>query len=358
MCIRDSYYVGAATVDLAEVGAGGGSIAWLDSGGILKVGPHSAGADPGPIAYGLGGEMKLDLERARRIVQEQLAKPLNISVEEACAAVVEVANANMLKMLRIVTVEKGCDPADFTIVAFGGNGAVHGIELAADLGVREVIVPPAPGLLSAQGLLVADIRYDFRQTHVEAVLGGDIGSVERVFVELERRGREALQLYGLADSGITFQRSADMRYRRQAYEINMRLPDRALTAADQPEIAEAFHQLHERMYGRRDTAGLIQFVTLSVTAVGNTRRLEHKPLAQGDGTAQKGRKPAHKVYFRDHGMIECACYDRALLLAEDTVAGPALIEAADSTTVVPPGWGVRCDRIGNLMITRKGCLLY
>jgi N-methylhydantoinase A/oxoprolinase/acetone carboxylase beta subunit len=171
------YYVGAATVDLAEVGAGGGSIAWLDSGGILKVGPHSAGADPGPIAYGLGGdrvtvsdanfllgripaeyflggEMKLDLERARRIVQEQLAKPLNITVEEACAAVVEVANANMLKMLRIVTVEKGCDPADFTIVAFGGNGAVHGIELAADLGVREVIVPPAPGLLSAQGLLV------------------------------------------------------------------------------------------------------------------------------------------------------------------------------------------------------------
>jgi len=371
------YYVGAATVDLAEVGAGGGSIAWLDSGGILKVGPHSAGADPGPIAYGLGGdrvtvsdanfllgripaeyflggEMKLDLERARRIVQEQLAKPLNITVEEACAAVVEVANANMLKMLRIVTVEKGCDPADFTIVAFGGNGAVHGIELAADLGVREVIVPPAPGLLSAQGLLVADIRYDFRQTHVEAVLGGDIRSVERVFVELERRGREALQLYGLADSGITFQRSADMRYRRQAYEINMRLPDRALTAADQPEIAEAFHQLHERMYGRRDTAGLIQFVTLSVTAVGNTRRLEHKPLAQGDGTAKKARKPAHKVYFRDHGMIDCACYDRTLLLAEDTVAGPALIEAADSTTVVPPGWTVRCDRIGNLMITRKG----
>ena len=188
------YYVGAATVDLAEVGAGGGSIAWLDSGGILKVGPHSAGADPGPIAYGLGGdrvtvsdanfllgripaeyflggEMKLDLERARAHRAGAAGETAQHHGRGSVRRRRRVANANMLKMLRIVTVEKGCDPADFTIVAFGGNGAVHGIELAADLGVREVIVPPAPGLLSAQGLLVADIRYDFRQTHVEAVLG-------------------------------------------------------------------------------------------------------------------------------------------------------------------------------------------
>ena len=175
-----------------------------------------------------------------------------------------------------------------------------------------------------------------------------------MFSALEKRGREALQLYGLADSTIAFQRSADMRYRRQAYEINMRLPDRALTAADQPQIAEAYHQLHERMYGRRDTAGLIQFVTLSVTAVGNTRRLEHQHLPASDGTAAKARKSSRRVYFRDHGMIECACYDRALMLANDTLKGPVLIEAADSTTVVPPGWTARCDAIANLMITREG----
>ena len=188
-----------------------------------------------------------------------------------------------------------------------------------------------------------------RELHVQpAVLRGlidrAVGLVERL----------VLQRYGLADSGIAFQRSADMRYRRQAYEINMRLPDRALTSADQAEIGEAFHQLHERMYGRRDTAGLIQFVTLSVTAVGNTRRLEHSPLAQGDGSAKTARKPPHQVYFRDHGMIECACYDRTLLLAADTVTGPALIEAADSTTVVPSAWTVRCDEVGNLIIKRKG----
>jgi N-methylhydantoinase A len=144
-----------------------------------------------------------------------------------------------------------------------------------------------------------------------------------------------------------------MRYRRQAYEINMRLPDRVLTAADQAIIAEDFHQLHERMYGRRDTAGVIQFVTLAVTAVGNTRRLENKPLERGDTTASKARRPAQKVYFRDRGMLECPCYDRALLLAGDRFTGPALIEAVDSTTVVPPDWEVNCDAVGNLMITHE-----
>ena len=314
------YYVGAATIDLAEVGAGGGSIAWLDTGGVLKVGPQSAGADPGPIAYGLGGdrvtvtdanlllgripeeyflggEMRLDLEKARSIVQEQLAQPLKITVEEACAAVVEVANASMLKMLRIVTVEKGCDPGDFSLVAFGGSGPVHGIELAGDLGIREVIVPPSPGLLSAQGLLVADIRYDFRQTHVEPVIGADIDAIERLLRALEQRGRQALQRYGLADDTIEFLRSADMRYRRQAYEINVRLPDGTLNSSHQPALAETFHQVHERLYGRRDETGTVEFVTLVVTAVGNTRRLEYQPL--------------------------------------------------------PPGWTVRCDAMGNLMITRE-----
>ena len=370
------YYVGAATVDLAEVGAGGGSIAWLDE-GLLKVGPQSAGADPGPIAYGLGGdkvtvtdanlllgripaayflggEMALDIERARATVQSSLAGPLNISVEDACAAVIEVASANMLKMLRIVTVEKGCDPADFSLVAFGGNGAVHGIELAADLGVREVIVPPAPGLLSAQGLLVADIRYDFRQTFVEPVIGGDMAAVERVYRALEAQGRDALRGYGLAEAAISFHRSADMRYHRQAYEINVRQPDTAIDNAQRATVAETFHQAHERLYGRRDPAGLVQFVTLCVTATGNSRRLANQPLAKGSGDATKARKSTRKVYFRDHGFVECTVYDRTLLLADDKLNGPALLEAADSTTVVPPGWLVRCDAVGNLIVTHEG----
>ncbi|MGZ5090180.1 MAG: hydantoinase/oxoprolinase family protein [Burkholderiales bacterium] len=370
------YYVGAATVDLAEVGAGGGSIAWVDDGGVLKVGPHSAGADPGPVAYGLGGDnvtvtdanlllgrvpaddflggqMRMDVARARHVVEEKLAKPLNLSVEEACAAVVEVANASMLKMLRIVTVEKGCDPADFAMVAFGGNGPVHGPELAGDLGISEVIVPPSAGVLSAQGLLVADIRYDFRQTHVVPVLDGDLTQIERVFATLEEQGKSALRLYGLDTSAIAFQRSADMRYRRQAYEINVRLADDKLEKSAAPQIVEAFHEMHERLYGRRDPAGVVEFVTLSVSAIGNSRRLEYRPLANGDGSAKHARKATRNVFFRDTGIIDCPLYERAKLLADDSLTGPALIEADDSTVVVPPEWTARCDPMGNLILTRE-----
>jgi N-methylhydantoinase A len=297
--------------------------------------------------------MSLDIDAARRAVHEKLAAPLDITVEEACAAVIEVANASMLKMLRIVSVERGSDPADFSLVAFGGNGPVHGIELAADLGMREVIVPPAPGLLSAQGLLAADIRYDFRQTHVAAVAGGDIAEVQRRFRALEDRGRQALRDYGLAENMLVFQRSADMRYRRQAYEINVRLQDESLETAHAPAIAEAFHALHERLYGRRDEAGAIEFVTLVVTATGNTRRLVHEPLPKSNGSADHARKRPRQVFFREGGFVaDCPCYDRALLRAGDSLAGPVLIEAADSTTVVPRAWTVRCDDVGNLMITR------
>ena len=370
------YYVGAATVDLAEVGAGGGSIAWVDDGGVLKVGPHSAGADPGPVAYGLGGEnvtvtdanlllgripaddflggqMSMDVAATRRVVEEKLAKPLNLTVDDACAAVIEVANASMLKMLRIVTVEKGCDPADFTMVAFGGNGAVHGPELAGDLGIGEVIVPPAAGVLSAQGLLVADVRYDFRQTHVRPVLEGDMAEIEGVFAALEAQGKAALRLYGLDPKEIEFQRTADMRYRRQAYEINVRLADEALKNSDAAQIVENFHTLHERLYGRRDPVGVVEFVTLCVSAIGNSRQLEYQPLAAGDGSAEHALKRHRKVFFRDAGIIDCPHYAREKLLAEDSLTGPALIEADDSTVVVPPGWRVRCDRLGNLILTRE-----
>jgi len=370
------YYIGAATVDLAEVGAGGGSIAWLD-GNVLKVGPRSAGADPGPIAYGIGGQnvtvtdanlllgripdhsflggaMKLDLAAARRAVEDKIAKPLGIPLDEACAAIVEVANANMLKMLRIVSLEKGYDPADFTLVAFGGNGPVHGTELAHDLGIHEVLVPPAPGLLSAQGLLVADVRYDFRQTHVIRLEGGDLDEVERVFAALEQKGREALRRYGLAENVTTLTRSADMRYLHQAYEVVTAMPEGPLGKASAPAIVEAFHAAHEKRYGRRQQGAAVELVTLNVTAKGDTVRPIHAPLAAGDGTAAAARKGRRSVYFRDIGRLDCEHYERPLLAAGDRLAGPAIVQAVDSTTVVPPGWTLACDRIGNLMLTREG----
>ena len=371
------YYIGAPTVDLAEVGAGGGSIAWLDAAGMLKVGPRSAGADPGPIAYGLGGEnvtvtdanlllgripadhflggeMQLDVERARGVLEDTIAKPLGTSVDDACAAIIEVANASMLKMLRIVTVEKGLDPADFTLVAFGGNGPVFGIELADDLGMREVIIPPAPGLLSAQGLLAADLRYDFRQTFVGAVASADLAEIEARFTALEAQGRNTLASHGIGDAAIVVMRTADMRYRRQAYELNVPLPPGALSAATLPALVESFHQAHERLYGRRDAAGAVEIVNLCVALTGNVRRPEYREIAIGDGNADHASKGTRNVFFANRGAFDCVRYERPQLRAGDSLQGPAIIEAADSTTLLPPDWSLRCDRIGNLFATRSG----
>jgi N-methylhydantoinase A len=239
------------------------------------------------------------------------------------------------------------------MVAFGGNGPLHGPELAHDLGIGEVIVPPAAGVLSAQGLLVADIRYDFRQTHVVPVLDGDLEQVERLYAALKEQGLAALRRYGVEPKAVVFQRSADMRYRRQAYEINVRLPDEPLRADAAARIADSFHEMHERLYGRRDPSGVVQFVTLCVSAVGNSRQLEYRPLAQGDGSAQQARKGTRKVYFRDAGMVDCPLYERGRMLAEDEVAGPALIEGEDATVLVLPGWRARCDPMANLILTRE-----
>lgn len=372
------YYIGAPTVDLAEVGAGGGSIAWLDDAGMLKVGPRSAGAHPGPVAYGLGGgeitvtdanlllgripadhflggEMKLDVERARDVLAETIATPLGISVEEACSAVIEVANASMLKMLRIVTVEKGFDPRDFTLVAFGGNGPVFGLELADELGMREVVVPPAPGLLSAQGLLAADPRYDFRQTYAATAAGIDIDDINARFAALEAQGRNALGRYGIGESAVTMIRSADMRYRRQAYELNVPLLPGPLTAeTTYPVLVENFHRAHERLYGRRDAAGTVELVNLCVTMTGNVRRPDYRELPAGGGCAHRARKSTRRVFLANRGWFEGVCYERSLLRADDTLNGPAIIEAADSTTLVPPDWSVRCDRVGNMFAVRVG----
>jgi N-methylhydantoinase A len=370
------YFIGAPTVDLAEVGAGGGSIAWIDESGVLKVGPESAGAVPGPIAYGLGGdrvtvtdanlllgripadlflggELTLDVERARRVAQEKIAGPLGIPLDEACAAIVEVANASMLKMLRIVTVEKGLDPADFTIVAFGGNGPVFAAELAAELGVTEVLVPPVPGLLSAQGLLVADIRYDFRQTYVRGAADLDMAQLETAYAALERKGDAALQRYGLSEGAVTVTRSADMRYRRQAYEIDVPIPAGTLDETQRAVIVERFHQAHERLYGRRDPAGLVQFVTLSVTLSAETHPVAYRPMPVRDPHAVIAARTRREIFFPGTGRIDCLCFDRSEMFADETVTGPAVIGGAESTIVVPPGWTVRSDRAGNIFLRRS-----
>ncbi len=367
------YFIGAATVDLAEVGAGGGSIVRLDAGKVLKVGPESAGAVPGPICYGhggervtvtdanvilnripadhfLGGRMKLDVARARQVVRDTLAAPLGTSEEEVCAAIVEIANANMLKMLRIVSVEQGYDPRAFCLIPSGGSGPVHAAELAEELGIAEVIVPPAPGLLSSQGLLSADARYDFRRTFVATVRDTPIEQLAALITELTAAGGETAKEARARAEHTEIVVSADMRYRGQAYEINV--PVAAWSqAADRDALIEAFHLAHERIYGRRHAEGEVQFVNICLTLIGRVRAVRHPRLAPAAGEAVPVIHA--RTWFRGQPHDDCPCFDRDRLAAGHRIAGPAVIAGQDSTIVVPPQWLAHCDEFGNIVMSRS-----
>jgi N-methylhydantoinase A len=375
------YFIGAATVDLAEVGAGGGSIVKLDAGKVLKVGPESAGAVPGPICYGhggervtvtdanvilnripadhfLGGRMKLDVARARRVVRDTLAVPLGVSEEEVCAAIVEIANANMLKMLRIVSVEQGYDPRAFCLIPSGGSGPVHAAELAEELGIAEVIVPPAPGLLSSQGLLSADARYDFRRTFVATVKQTPMAQLAALIDELTEAGGTTLKEAKLRAERTEIVVSADMRYRGQAYEINVPIADWRDNGRDdgaRNAIIEAFHQAHERLYGRRHAEGEVQFVNICLTVIGRVRAVHHPKLAAAERDAEPVARA--RTWFRGQAHDACPCYDRDHLLAGHRIAGPAVIAGQDSTIVIPPEWLARCDEFGNIAMSRPGASL-
>jgi N-methylhydantoinase A/oxoprolinase/acetone carboxylase beta subunit len=253
----------------------------------------------------------------------------------------------MLKMLRIVTVEKGLDPTDFTIVAFGGNGPVFAAELAAELGVSAVLVPPSPGLLSAQGLLVADIRHDFRQTFVHGAAEIQMATLESAFAALEQKGQAALRHYGVAPAAVRVTRAADMRYRRQAYEIAVPMPE----SLDCDDIIERFHQAHERLYGRRDPGGVVQLVTLSVTLSADTYLVAYRPIPSRNSAIPP--RATQKIYFSGTGRIDCPCIDRGDLLADETLSGPAVIGGRDATVIVPPGWTATSDRAGNIFLRRS-----
>ena len=369
------YFIGAATIDLAEVGAGGGSIVRLDEGNVLKVGPASAGAVPGPICYAkggtrvtitdanvllnripadhfLGGKMKLDVERARAVVEKEFAGPLGISSEEVCGAIIEIANANMLKMLRIVSVEQGYDPQDFCLIPSGGSGPVHAVELAEELGIREVIVPPAPGLLSSQGLLSADIRYDFRRTHVASADKIALSDLAKLVTELRGEGERALSAYKLPPGRTDILVSADMRYLGQAYEINVPLSSLEFDEAARLAIIESFHQAHERIYGRRHAEGSVQFVNILLTVIGRVQAVRHVELDKGEGAPAAIMHA--RTWFRGQPFDNCPCYDRNSIRTGHCWQGPAVVAGQDSTIVVPPGWDAVCDAFGNLLITRAG----
>jgi N-methylhydantoinase A len=370
------YPIRTPVIDLVEIGAGGGSIAWVDPGGVLRVGPQSAGADPAPVSYGkggteptitdanlvlhrldadhfLGGEMRLDEEAAYRAIKEKCADPLGLDVVEVALGIVEIANTVMANALRRISVQRGHDPRDFVLVAFGGAGPVHANRLAAELEIPTILVPMSPGTTSAMGLLVTDLKHDYSTTLIQRTDKLDVETVNRLYGEMEERGKKALVDEGMEHASIGFERQVEMRYVGQSYELPIPLGDGKVEDALEGMLRH-FHEEHERAYGFAAPDEPVEFVTLRHTAVGSIAKPKLRELPERSGDLNAARRTVRQVYFAEaSGFVDCPSYDRYQLAAGGVIEGPAIVEEMDSTTVIHPGFLAEVDRYGNLLVKPK-----
>ncbi len=370
------YPIRTPVVDLVEIGAGGGSIAWVDSGGGLRVGPRSAGADPGPACYGrggteptitdanlvlgrlnpdyfLGGEISLDADLARRAIEAQCARKLGMDVVAVAHGIVEIANAAMVNALRLVSVQRGYDPRSFLLIAFGGAGPVHANRLAAELEIPTTLIPLSPGITSALGLLVTDLKHDDATTLIQQVNRLDLTAVEAAFAQMTEAGRAALARDAVAEEHMTFVRQVEMRYVGQGYELAIPLANKPLDADELAHVLVRFHQAHDRAYGYAAPTEPAEFVNLRLTAIGRIAKPRLRRLTT-IGDLALARKPNRPVYFAEsNGFVDCPIFDRYRLPPNAIIVGPAIIEELDSTTVVHPGFEARVDEFGNLRLSRK-----
>jgi N-methylhydantoinase A len=361
---RDTYVAGypilVPMIDLHTIGAGGGSIAHLDRAGAFKVGPQSAGAVPGPAAYGrggseptvtdanivlgrldvhnfLGGAMPLDAASARRVIGELAAK-LGLSVHDAAEGVVAVLNANMANAIRARTVQKGIDPRNYSLVAFGGAGPLHGVEVARLLGIPEVLIPPYPGINSAIGLLTTDLKYDIVRTAFLVSSTLDLGRMNSELQDMERTLSDQLRADEVDPAQTVFERSADARYVGQGYELRLPLSAGALAAADSVAMLARFHELHRQEYGHHFEQSPVELVNLRVTAVARVPRIGAPSPPAGGSLAEARIRTDEAVFRLGTDLRTCATtfYDRNRLPVSQPIPGPAIILQTDSTTVVPP----------------------
>ena len=371
------YPIRTPVIDLVEIGAGGGSIAWIDSGGILRVGPHSAGADPGPVCYGrggteptitdanlvlgrlspdyfLGGEMGLDVEGARRAIRERCADRLGMGVVEVALGIVEIANSAMVSALRQVSVQRGYDPRDFVLVAFGGAGPVHANRLAAELEIPTVLVPMSPGTTSAMGLLVTDIKHDYSVSLIKRADSLDLAVANDSFQRMKLEGQAALEREGVAPEDTVFLYQADMRYVGQSYELTIPLADGKLASGRLAGILDRFHKEHERSYGFKADDEPVEFVALRLSAIGSISRPRTRQMVASGRDLSSALKTSRPAYFAESGgLVDCHIYDRYKLQPGLEVPGPAIVEEIDSTTVIHPGYRAVVDNSGNLFLHRQ-----
>ena len=375
---RDTWIGGyplmAPMIDIHTIGAGGGSIAHLDAGQAFRVGPQSAGAEPGPAAYGrggtlptvtdanvvlgrlqpgnfLGGEMTLDADAAHKAIAD-LAEQLGMTKEAAASGVLTIINANMANAIRSRTVQKGHDPREFSLVAFGGAGPLHGVDVARDLGIPEVIIPPYPGITSAAGLLTTDLKYDAIRTEFQVSGDVDGARLSRDFDAMRDGLAAQFKTDGLEADDVAYQRSGDLRYVGQGYELRVPVADGPVDAASLTDIFKAFEAIHTTEYGHVFEDSPIEIVNIRVTGIGQMPKIELPTLEQGGelATAKLEEVPCHFHHDGELQAMATSLYERDKLPIEQAVEGPAIILQKDTTTVIPPGARATAQAGGNLLI--------
>jgi N-methylhydantoinase A len=367
------YPIKTPMLDIHTVGAGGGSIAFIDSGGLLKVGPRSAGADPGPACYGrgnteptvtdanvvlgtlnpdylLGGRMLVRRDLARDAVG-RLADRLGMDVMATAQGIVSVVTANMARAIRVISVQRGYDPRDHTLVAFGGAGPLHAARLAKELDISRILVPRNPGILCAMGLLLTDLRADFAITRRRVLQAGVLSDIADAFVELAARAETWFEAEGIEAADRQTTRAVDMRYAGQNYELSVALPTGSIAPATLEALAEGFAVAHQRAYGFVADDDPVELVTFRVEAIG----LVHKATFQPEAEAAADPAPAaigeRDVWLPETGgLVRCPVYNREQLRAGNRIAGPAIVEQMDATTLVLPGMTGRVERYLSLIL--------
>ncbi|MDO5630230.1 MAG: hydantoinase/oxoprolinase family protein [Paracoccus sp. (in: a-proteobacteria)] len=382
---RDTYVSGhpvlTPMIDLVTIGAGGGSVAFIDEAGAFNVGPRSAGSEPGPACYGrggteptvtdaqivlgrldpdmaLGGDLRLDAELARKAVEEKIARPLNMSVTEAALGIIRIINNNMALTIRSNSVARGIDPREFSIMPFGGAGPLHGVALAEAVSARDVIVPVAPGITAAVGLLKTDLQYEHTDASIVELNSADDEDLARINASVEKLREEVraeLDADGIARSDQMLRILAECRYRGQGFELRADMPDELLSQDNKRIVIDSFHDAHERDYGYAYRDAGVELITLRVIGSASVRQIEIPKVPPTDGTGiDRALMFVRTTVFDDGSILETPRYDRNKLLAGDRVFGPAILIQHNATTLVPPGYVAETLDYGNTRISKGG----
>ncbi len=384
MNARDSYISGhpilVPMIDLVTIGAGGGSIAYIDSAGGFHVGPRSAGADPGPACYGLGGEeptvtdaqvvlgrldadkmlggdLVLDEELARRAVESKIARPLGVSVTDAALGIIKVINSNMALAIRSNSVARGVDPREFSLMPFGGAGPLHGVALAEAVSAKNVIVPVAPGITAAMGLLQTDMQYEHARSLIASLSEVTANTIERINTlvsELVSECGRDLENDGVPVARQQFQRIAECRYHGQGFELRADIPEGEVTQANVADIAASFHAQHRLDYGYAFEDGEVELITIRVIGMERVTPLKVSSLDEaGGGTVEEALLYRRETVFDDGQTLQTPRYARENLRTGHTLAGPSIVIQHNSTVLVPPGYVAHTGEFGNLTIERS-----